>query len=72
MANKTKDDDTVTATSTVDTSLRLGTLINVKAASGRVVRNNELGGFFSEADSVQVTVTLRIRKLLEDADLIRV
>ena len=51
---------------------RLGTQIQVKAASGRIVLNNELGGHFSNDVSTSVTVTVRILKLLADADLVRV
>ncbi len=51
---------------------RLGETITVKAGKDRRVPNNEAGDYFSEKDAVSVTVDVRILRLLDDLDLIRV
>lgn len=61
------------ASAIVDTPARpprLGDTIQVKAAPERIVRGGARGRFTDDAESI--TVTLRILRLLQDGDLIRV
>lgn len=61
------------APATADTPARpprLGDTIQVKAAPDRVVGGGARGRFTHEAEPI--TVTLRILRLLQDGDLIRV
>ena len=51
---------------------RLGEKISVKVVPDRLVVNNEMGDWFSEKTPSHVTVDLRVLRLLEDGDLIRV
>jgi hypothetical protein len=50
---------------------RMGEQIHVVAGAGRVVRNLEFGGDYSETEGCPVTVNLRVLRLLADGDLIR-
>jgi len=70
-----KNDPNSTTTLTSTTAVkapRLGETIMVKAGAGRRVPNNEAGNYFTEKDVVPVTVDVRVLRLLDDLDLIRV
>lgn len=50
---------------------RMGVQIGVVAGAGRVVINREFGGRYSETVVSPATVNLRIRRLLDDGDLVQ-